>query len=267
MSKRVIERLGLRVERVNWFSTYRVHHRVASAFRRGRTFLLGDAAHIHSPVGGQGMNTGIGDASNLGWKLATVLRGTADAAILDSYEEERVPFARTLVRTTDRAFEFVTAEGPVARRMRTDVVPRIMAQVFRSAAARRFLFRTVSQIRVSYRRSSLSEGHAGRVHGGDRLPWVLGEGGVDNFDALRSIAWQIHVYGEPTSALREACEERRLPLKVFRMQTRAESVGLARDGVYLVRPDGYVGLAAAVGDAPIRIRRYLDSRGVRPRHD
>ena len=67
------------VERVNWFSTYRVHHRVADRFRQGRAFLLGDAAHIHSPVGGQGMNTGIGDAVNLAWKLAAVLQGRADA--------------------------------------------------------------------------------------------------------------------------------------------------------------------------------------------
>ena len=77
MSKRVIEWMRIDVERVNWFSTYRVHHRVADHFRKGRAFLLGDAAHIHSPVGGQGMNTGIGDAVNLAWKLAAVLHGRA----------------------------------------------------------------------------------------------------------------------------------------------------------------------------------------------
>ena len=77
----MLERLGVGVERVNWFSTYRVHHRVADRFRRGRAFLLGDAAHIHSPVGGQGMNTGIADAVNLAWKLAAVLRGCAPAAL------------------------------------------------------------------------------------------------------------------------------------------------------------------------------------------
>ena len=78
MSKRVIEWIQHRREAVNWFSTYRVHHRVADHFRKGRAFLLGDAAHIHSPVGGQGMNTGIGDAVNLAWKLAAVLQGRAD---------------------------------------------------------------------------------------------------------------------------------------------------------------------------------------------
>src|SRR6202007_2043974 len=108
VSKHVIEWMHIEVGRVNWFSTYRVHHRVADHFRKGRAFLLGDAAHIHSPVGGQGMNTGIGDAVNLAWKLAAAVQGRAHASILDSYEQERIGFARTLVATTDRAFVGVT---------------------------------------------------------------------------------------------------------------------------------------------------------------
>ncbi len=80
-------------------------------FRKGRAFLLGDAAHIHSPAGGQGMNTGIGDAINLAWKLKTVLDGRAPDALLDSYEAERIAFARRLVKTTDRVFMLATAEG------------------------------------------------------------------------------------------------------------------------------------------------------------
>ena len=108
----VIARIGIAVERVNWFSTYHVHHRVADRFRKGRVFLLGDAAHIHSPVGGQGMNTGIGDAVNLAWKLAAVLHGRAAGSLLDSYEPERIAFARRLVATTDRAFTLVTSRGP-----------------------------------------------------------------------------------------------------------------------------------------------------------
>jgi len=102
--------LDIKVKNVNWFSTYRVHHRVADQFRAGRAFLLGDAGHIHSPVGGQGMNTGIGDAVNLGWKLAQVLQQRAAASILDSYEPERLTFARSLVSTTDRAFTPLVAD-------------------------------------------------------------------------------------------------------------------------------------------------------------
>ena len=100
---------------MNWFSTYHVHHRVADQFRKGRAFLLGDAAHIHSPVGGQGMNTGIGDAVNLAWKLAAVLQGRADAVALDTYEPERIAFARRLVATTDRAFTVSNESRPPSR--------------------------------------------------------------------------------------------------------------------------------------------------------
>ena len=130
VSQRVIEWMRIDVERVNWFSTYRVHHRVADRFRKGRAFLLGDAAHIHSPVGGQGMNTGIGDAVNLAWKLADVLHGRADASLLDSYEPERIAFARRLVATTDQAFTGVTSDGAIARRVRLNIVPALAPAVF-----------------------------------------------------------------------------------------------------------------------------------------
>src|SRR5207249_7547577 len=103
--------LKLTIVRVNWFSTYRVHHRVAARFREGRVFRLGDAAHVHSPVGGQGMNTGIGDAVNLAWKLAAVLSGGAQDSLLATYEAERIGFARRLVATTDRVFSVVTKQG------------------------------------------------------------------------------------------------------------------------------------------------------------
>src|SRR5271155_1673819 len=184
VSRRVVEWMRIKVEQVNWFSTYRVHHRVADHFRKGRAFILGDAAHIHSPVGGQGMNTGIGDAVNLAWKLAAVLHGRADLALLDTYEPERIAFAQRLVATTDQAFRIVTSDGLVARFVRVHIVPRLLAVLIKTRAMRRFMFRTVSQTAVNYRGSPLSEGRAGAVHGGDRLPWVpLGEG-TDNFAPL-----------------------------------------------------------------------------------
>src|SRR4029078_2087627 len=128
---RAIRNLRLDIERLNWFSTYRVHHRVATSFARGRVFLLGDAAHIHSPVGGQGMNTGIGDAVNLAWKLAAVLGGRAEESLLDSSEPERIAFARRLVATTDRAFTGVTSSSATARLVRLRPVPRPVPLPFR----------------------------------------------------------------------------------------------------------------------------------------
>ena len=264
VSKGVIEWMQIDVQRVNWFSTYRVHHRVADSFRKGRAFLLGDAAHIHSPVGGQGMNTGIGDAVNLAWKLAAVLQGRGSASLLDSYEPERIAFARQLVATTDRAFTGVTSDGAMARLVRLKIAPLLAPLFLRFARMRRLMFRTVSQTAVSYRGSSLSEGQAGAVHGGDRLPWVKTDGnGGDNFAPLTALAWQVHVYGEATAEVRTACEGRGLPLHVFPWRSEMGRAGLRRNGVYLVRPDGYVGLVDAGGKASA-IVSYLDARELVP---
>jgi 2-polyprenyl-6-methoxyphenol hydroxylase-like FAD-dependent oxidoreductase len=262
VSRRVMEWLPLQVERVNWFSTYRVHHRVAENFRRGRAFLLGDAAHIHSPVGGQGMNTGIGDAVNLAWKLAAVLEGRAPEAILDSYEPERIAFARRLVRTTDRGFGLVTSSSWSARFFRLEVLPRLMAVLTKTRAMRRLMFRTVSQTALSYRGSSLSAGRAGAVHGGDRLPWVPLGADTDNFAPLDSLGWQVHVYGKPRPEIESLCRERGVPLHAFPWRAELRASGLECDAVYLVRPDGYVGLADPRGEAAV-LAAYLDARGLK----
>lgn len=245
VGKRAIEELRLNVRRVNWFSTYRVHHRVAARFREGRAFLLGDAGHLHSPVGGQGMNTGIGDAVNLAWKLAAVLKNEASERLLDTYEPERIAFARQLVATTDRAFTVVTARGRMARIIRTRLFPRVAAILFRLRAVRRLAFLTVSQTRVNYRGGALSRGAAGRVRGGDRLPWVEQENGGDNFEPLRSIQWQVHVYGDAPAGLADVCAQRGLALHAFAWNETARRAGLAQGAAYLVRPDGYVAWAGA----------------------
>jgi hypothetical protein len=207
-------------------------------------FLLGDAAHVHSPVGGQGMNTGIGDAVNLAWKLADVLHGrVADPeAFLDSYQSERVGFARRLVATTDRAFTFVSRDGWLARWVRTTVVPRVVPGLMRRASVRRFMFRTLSQTAIHYRGSALSHGRAGRVRGGDRLPWVSS---VDNYAPLTKVEWQAHVYGEPAAPedWSRALAAWRVPLHVFAWRAEMRTAGFARGATYLVRPDGYVAVA------------------------
>jgi len=265
VGKRVIEWLQIDIQRVNWFSTYRVHHRVAGHFRRGRAFLLGDAAHVHSPVGGQGMNTGIGDAVNLAWKLAAVFGARADARILDTYEPERIAFARRLVATTDQVFTGVTSSTAMARLIRLRIAPLVLPPLFASAAVRRLAFRTVSQTGIAYRGSALSEGRAGSVHAGDRLPWVpqnASPEGADNFAPLRSLDWQVHVYGAVSPPISAACGERRLALHQFEWRPSMRTAGLQRDALYLIRPDGYVGFAAPEQSAA-RLATYLDARGVR----
>ena len=135
MSDRAIKNLKVTVEKTNWFSTYHVHHRVAQRFRAGRAFLLGDAAHIHSPAGGQGMNTGIGDAINLAWKLKAALDGAPDV-LLDSYETERIAFARRLVKTTDQAFTVATADGEFANLVRVWLAPIVLQAALSFEAVR-----------------------------------------------------------------------------------------------------------------------------------
>jgi 2-polyprenyl-6-methoxyphenol hydroxylase-like FAD-dependent oxidoreductase len=266
VSKDVIDRLRTDVQSVNWFSTYRVHHRVADRFRQGRCFLLGDAAHIHSPVGGQGMNTGIGDAVNLAWKLAAVVQDRAAPSLLDSYEPERIAFARRLVATTDRAFTAVTSSSALARLLRLRVAPVVVPLLFSFRALRRSLFRTVSQASVNYRGSSLSRGRAGDVRGGDRLPWVQMDGTDarrDNFEPLTSLGWQIHVYGETTGEVRALSSRQGLPLHIFPWRSQMAQAGLRENAMYLVRPDGYVAFADARNDAAM-VASYFDQRGLLP---
>jgi 2-polyprenyl-6-methoxyphenol hydroxylase-like FAD-dependent oxidoreductase len=261
--KHVIASMGIDVARVNWFSTYRVHHRVAGSFHQALAFLLGDAAHIHSPVGGQGMNTGIGDAVNLGWKLASVIKGETGASLLDSYEPERIAFARRLVATTDRAFVGVTSSGFFARRFRMNLVPFMVPVMFRFPSFKRLMFRTVSQTAIEYRESLLSEGKAGTIGGGDRLPWLPPiHNAKDNFSPLTSLSWQVHVYGAASPGLEALCAERGISLHLFPWSKAASNVGLSRDALYLVRPDGYVALADPKA-APSSLSAFLDRQGLK----
>jgi 2-polyprenyl-6-methoxyphenol hydroxylase-like FAD-dependent oxidoreductase len=262
ISDRAINHLKVQVKKVNWFSTYHVHHRVTQHFRKGRAFLLGDAAHIHSPAGGQGMNTGIGDAINLAWKLAAVVAGRAGDSLLDSYEAERIGFARRLVATTDRLFSFVTSEGRIADILRTRVAPLLIPRVLAFEPVREYMFRTVSQIMLNYRQGPLSRGTAGQVHGGDRLPWAVVDG-ADNFATLATMNWQVHVYGSASTELAAWCATQNVPLHIFDWRPAHEMAGLARDALYLLRPDSYVALADGAGAASA-LDRYFTERGIQP---
>ena len=261
VSRGAIENLGLQVEAVNWFSTYRVHHRVCEKFRVGRAFLVGDAAHIHSPAGGQGMNTGIGDAINLAWKLAAVVQGQATAGLLDSYETERRAFAERLVVSTDRAFSIATAEGRAADAIRTRIAPAVLPTVMAFEPFREFAFRTVSQITLNYRDMPLSDGRAGEVRGGDRLAWArIGES--DNFASFHDgVDWQVHVYGDPADGVAEWCAGQGIALHRFEWAPEFKGAGLARNGLYLLRPDTYVALAG-VDVSRADLERYVAAHGL-----
>jgi hypothetical protein len=222
-----------------WFSTYRVHHRVAARFRDGAAFLAGDAAHVHSPVGAQGMNTGLQDAHNLACKIADVVSGKADEGYLDRYAAERRPVARRLVSTTDAMFGMITSDRPVARTLRRFVV-RFAAPIGASLVPRVVrsprVFEYLSQTRIHYwmsdRARTAARGRRGRVVG-RRLPW-----NGDNYESLRAMTWQVHGYGAlDRRTLKRAGARLGLRVRIFPV---VRNRGLRPGGCYLVRPDGFV---------------------------
>lgn len=164
----------IKIEQNNWFTIYKLHHRMAERFREQRCFLIGDAAHIHSPVGGQGMNTGLQDAYNLAWKLAGVINGQIKESILDSYADERMPVAKRLLNTTDKAFKIVMSKSWFTRIYRKWILPRLLNVAWRSKKLKTFFFRIVSQTGISYRDSSISMhlSKSTKVRAGDRVPYL-----------------------------------------------------------------------------------------------
>ncbi len=221
----------VRYEHAEWFATYRVHHRVARRFRLGPAFLIGDAAHVHSPVGAQGMNTGLQDAHNLACKLADVLAG-APGATLDRYEAERQPVARRLIAFTERAFGVVTSPSRLARFMRSrgiralaPIGVRVMPRLLGGGR----LFGYLSQTRIRYRMPT--QRRRDRIVG-RRLAW-----NGANHDVLRSFTWQLHSYGADPDSLDLVADALGLDAHAFGVDPFGR---LRRDRLYLIRPDGFV---------------------------
>jgi len=233
---------------------------------------------VHSPAGAQGMNTGIQDAWNLGWKLALVDRGVADEALLDSYEAERWPIGRFVLRVTDRATAIATADTPVVRLIRTQIAPRLAPIVLRFARLRAFGFRTLSQLRINYRDSpAVDEARPGRgPRAGDRLPDAhIVEHGRER--------WLQEVLARPTHHLLlcgpaeswnndqlARLSERYAGLVAFHRLAREAAADVLHDvrgeafarlGVeqaahYVVRPDGHIGYRSDATDLG-GLERYL----------
>jgi 2-polyprenyl-6-methoxyphenol hydroxylase-like FAD-dependent oxidoreductase len=276
-----------------WLTHFRLHHRQIAHYRAGRVFLAGDAAHIHSPVGAQGMNTGIQDAWNLGWKLSVVARGVASGDLLDSYEAERWPVGQFLLRYTDRIFSTFTramSAGRVMTWTRGFILRYVAPVVLASKRLRATAFRFVSELGIRYRESPAVEEGQPRLRvgprAGDRLPdacltrdgrpitlhrallgphvtlLLCGEGA---WDATRLRALREHREG----VLRVAHLRRRPAPSVLVDETGATLAMLCgrERGQYLLRPDGYVAFRCA-GENLEDVSRYLARwyPAVRARH-
>src|SRR3989441_918342 len=263
---------GLSFKACSGYSTYRIHHRRAARFRDRRCFLLGDAAHIHSPVGAQGMNTGLQDAYNLAWKLALVVSGRAGHALLDSYEDERLPVATRLLSTTDRAFSLVVSDGWLAGQFRTRVLAKIMAFAMGMERVQRLAFRTISQIGIRYRASHLSETSPrlpeAAPQAGDRFPWlrlkVLPNGHTDDLcGKLDDTRFSLIVIGQASPPggvpqFGDLLSIHEVPSDPANDRELARA-HIPRPSFYLLRPDGHVGLAGTHLDASAATR-YVSER-------
>jgi hypothetical protein len=241
---RLASTFGVEYRDRTWFATYRVHHRLAERFRVGPCFLAGDAAHIHSPVGGQGMNTGLQEAHNLACALADVLRGGMPDARLDRYQTERRPVGERLVATTDRLFAAITSESGLARVVRGRLVPIVGPVAIRALprlVGGRRLFGYLSQTRIRYRMSrpgTATVADRSRTHDlvGRRLPWS-----GENHVALRAFTWQVHGYGAPAALIERLGRDLGVEAHVFPPDVHG---ALRADRVYLIRRDGFVAAIA-----------------------
>jgi 2-polyprenyl-6-methoxyphenol hydroxylase-like FAD-dependent oxidoreductase len=244
------ERAGetsVRIRDAAWTSVFRIHRRLAADYRRGRVLLAGDAAHIHSPIGGQGMNTGIGDAENLGWKLGLVVHGRAGHALLDTYAAERRPLATEVLRTTTTNTRLLVGEGPVARLVRD----RLLVPLLGLPAVQRRATRTASQLWVSYRDGPLGgRGRAPRP--GDRVPdaaCTRTDGSATRLHAELGPGWAVLAPAGEVGGVDGIVATAREHLGAVAL-LRAEEVSVAR----LVRPDGHL---AWRGEDPSDLRRWL----------
>jgi 2-polyprenyl-6-methoxyphenol hydroxylase-like FAD-dependent oxidoreductase len=253
-------KLALDIHDVEWFSTYKVHTRHVSSFSQGRCFLAGDAAHIHSPAGAQGMNTGIQDAYNLAWKLALVLQGKVPSSLLDSYNEERLENAKNLLETTDRMFEIVASSNPVFSFLRLNVVPPIAGRLMRMHSVTSFIFPILSQIGINYRHGALSD-HSDDgdfdVRAGDRMPWFQLRG-ASIYDRLRApcFHWLRFTDELPDEESRAPAD---IPHDVHLLPLRPEVIeafGTRTPFAVLLRPDNYIAFVS--NDLSVeRMRRYF----------
>src|SRR5687767_12807501 len=259
IEKQILEdsQVELDIYQVNWFSTYKVHSRRVNKFSVGRCFLAGDAAHIHSPAGAQGMNTGTQDGYNLAWKLALVLRGEACPTILDTYNEERVEVAERLLETTDRMFDLLVNPEWLLSFVRRQIFPRVAKFIVGLDSVNQFIFPLISQTGITYRGHSLSRDNDDdfEVKAGDRMPYFVIEG-KDIYDWLRAPKFHLLTFSnEETQTEFDSSVEH----LVFPLSERvAELFGSNKPFNVLLRPDNYIGFVSS-GDPLAELRAYFDN--------
>jgi 2-polyprenyl-6-methoxyphenol hydroxylase-like FAD-dependent oxidoreductase len=225
---------GVRAMNPLWLSSFRINERKVKDYRAGRVFLAGDAAHVHSPAGGQGMNTGMQDACNLAWKLALVVHQAASESLLDSYSAERSPIAEQVLKATGRITSLTTLKGEVAQFLRNHTAAFLLGL----APVRKFAANAASEISIAYPHGPLNAPHAQT----DPLPGTRAP--------IRATETPVGAGDRPRFVL--CAEADGMPSDFLERHTNLLEPVLREPyhagGLWLVRPDGYVALAAKGGD-------------------
>ena len=247
-------KVRVKIRSAAWMTPFHVNDLQAKRYRTGNAFLAGDASHIHSPVGGQGMNTGIQDAANLAWKLAAVARG-ADQKLLESYEEERGAVGKALLRFTERGLKFATAKNPLVEGLRDTVLPLLT----RSTTVQNLLLGFISETAIEYRASSIvaNEVSDGALRAGDRMPDVnvVMEDGTRGLLADWTEAEHLAVLMNAMPMENGELEKQLARTKVVTIvSSQLDDEGRRLFGVerkvFIVRPDGYIGYrGSGIGSA------------------
>ena len=248
---------GWTIKESFWLSEFFINERIVDNYRHGRILLAGDAAHVHSPAGGQGMNTGIQDAINLAWKLALVARGGAHPSLLDSYHEERHPVGVRVVENSSRMIRMAMLRNPLLQRIRTFLLRHLLRRDWVAPRLRPFL----SETDIHYRKTSLAQGTKGAagLQPGDRLP-NLPEAGKPIYQSLRHPGATLLIAGPNTEEWPSSLGRSEEPCPIVPIQIQPEGplarmLGVKAGQAVLVRPDAYIGTFARSSDD---LRRWIE---------
>ncbi|MES2121377.1 MAG: FAD-dependent monooxygenase, partial [Chlamydiota bacterium] len=250
--------LPVKLLRSEWISTFTIHRRCASQMRVGNAFLLGDAAHIHSPVGGQGLNTSVQDAFNLAWKIALVHQGIAPETLLDSYEQERLPIAKAVLESTSQATKVLTS-GILKK-----LLFPLLRPLISTPCVQKKLLTALSEIGIDYKKSPIIC-TSSRIRGGPKPGMRAPDAHLSYagrlFQRLHPTSHTLLLFGDDPTLIEKISSEYSGVIDILHLDLQRESeaakiYGATTSCCYLIRPDGYIAFCAKAPVAP-RLLKYL----------
>jgi len=267
---------GKIINMLSKFWIFNLQHRQVDDYRHGNVILLGDAAHIHTPFGGQGLNLGVTDAFNLGWKLAMVVKGQAPEKLLDTYKEERHPIGQQVVRSTHIGASSMLLRKPSFKRSIREIVMPVLNML---APAKKRLIHNMSQLAHNYKNSRIVSGSDGNLSAGERLPNMVFVDGIDNsekdlYSLLDSRYHTLFLVGDDIGRLSEMAKAVAIDdkLSVVIISKKAgnsdfplafdsqEMLPLRNNAVYLIRPDRMIGAIDVADNVLSNVERWLSYR-------